>query len=97
MLLRHSKLLNFFYCIQCLFIFFFTVLLCSYAASVGAKHFQTSAKFNHNIDEMFFSLSERMIAVKDAERQKHATKGNVVVVDSESEIQTSASKTGCCG
>ncbi|XP_054774224.1 ras-related protein Rab-21-like [Lytechinus pictus] len=33
----------------------------AYAASVGAKHFHTSAKLNKGIEEMFLDLSKRML------------------------------------
>lgn len=34
------------------------IWFCSYAASVGAKHFHTSAKLNKGIEEMFLDLSK---------------------------------------
>lgn len=36
----------------------------AYAASVGANHFNTSAKLNRGIDEMFLDLSKRMLQAK---------------------------------
>ena len=36
----------------------------AYAASVGANHFNTSAKLNRGIDEMFLDLSKRMLQKK---------------------------------
>jgi Ras-related protein Rab-21 len=37
----------------------------SYAASVGARHFQTSAKCNKGIEELFLDLTKAMIAKAD--------------------------------
>lgn len=34
----------------------------TYAATVGAKHYSTSAKFNKGVDELFLDLSKRMLA-----------------------------------
>lgn len=34
----------------------------TYAASVGAKHYSTSAKLNKGVDELFLDLSKRMLA-----------------------------------
>ena len=33
----------------------------TYAASVGAKHYSTSAKLNKGVDELFLDLSKRML------------------------------------
>jgi len=38
----------------------------SYAASVGARHYLTSAKLNKGLDELFLDLSKRMLATKAA-------------------------------
>ena len=32
---------------------------CSYASSVGAKHFCTSAKINKGLDELFLDITKR--------------------------------------
>ena len=42
-----------------LIMFEFNVLYFSYAASVGAKHFSTSAKLNKGLEEMFLDLTKR--------------------------------------
>lgn len=34
---------------------------CSYSASVGATHFQTSAKTNRGIEEMFLEISRQLL------------------------------------
>lgn len=69
----------------------------AYAASVGAKHFHTSAKLNKGIEEMFLDLSKGMIekAGQDNNRnQKDSTnRKSVVVVDDDTPAQQ---KTGCC-
>ncbi|OQV22517.1 Ras-related protein Rab-21 [Hypsibius exemplaris] len=74
-----------------------------YAASVGAKHFQTSAKQNKGVEELFFDLSKRMIEQGDridaAKRNgpggggSRSGQGNVTLLD-ESEPQPT--KSGCC-
>lgn len=74
-----------------------------YARSVGAKHFNTSAKLNRGIEEMFLDLSQRMIDLaQETDLQKASSLGrsgsmrrNVVVVDDDEE--ESHSKSGCCG
>lgn len=73
----------------------------TYAASVGAKHFHTSAKLNKGIEELFLDLSKRMIEKADDDLQRGGTSSrgssqrkNVVIVDDEPE-QTQ--KSGCCG
>jgi len=38
----------------------------SFAASVGAKHYTTSAKLNKGLDELFLDLSKRMLAARAA-------------------------------
>lgn len=72
-----------------------------YAASVGAKHFLTSAKFNRGIEELFLDLSKRMIEVAESNDEHRASslgrggaqRRNVVIVDEEPQQQRS----GCCG
>lgn len=69
----------------------------AYAASVGAKHFHTSAKLNKGIEEMFLDLSKGMIekAGQDNSRNhKDSTnRKSVVVVDDDTPAQQ---KSGCC-
>lgn len=69
----------------------------AYAASVGAKHFHTSAKLNKGIEEMFLDLSKSMIekAGQDNNRnQKDSTnRKSVVVVDDDAPAHQ---KSGCC-
>ena len=47
--------------------------LCRYSKSVDASHFDTSAKLNRGIEEMFLDLSQRMIARAD---EKNHTRGS---------------------
>ncbi|XP_055335640.1 ras-related protein Rab-21-like [Paramacrobiotus metropolitanus] len=73
-----------------------------YAASVGAKHFHTSAKQNKGIEELFLDLSKRML---DQAEKSDALKrgssangtrgvpGNVVLLD---ESGPQPQKSGCC-
>ncbi|XP_071112352.1 ras-related protein Rab-21-like [Haliotis cracherodii] len=71
----------------------------AYAASVGARHFHTSAKLNKGIEEMFLDLSKGMIEKSGTDtlgRSKTGTntRKSVVVVDDEQAEQKSGS--GCC-
>lgn len=73
-----------------------------YAKQVGATHFNTSAKLNQNVEEVFFDLTRRMMAHADElEHLSTLTKtsnsrGNVVVVENETE-ETQLTKSSCCG
>ncbi|KAL5009756.1 hypothetical protein ScPMuIL_012061 [Solemya velum] len=69
-----------------------------YAASVGAKHFHTSAKLSKGIEEMFLDLSRNMIE-KAGENNHKTTKTannrqNVLVVNDDAPVQKSGG--GCC-
>jgi len=72
-----------------------------YAASVGARHFQTSAKQNKGVDEIFLDLTKQMIEQADkteSAKQKNggtrsSTPGNVVLLD---ESEPPPAKSGCC-
>lgn len=71
----------------------------AYAASVGARHFHTSAKLNKGIEEMFLDLSKGMIekAGNDTVTRpggKNSRK-SVVVVDDSADMQPPSSG-GCC-
>ncbi|XP_054721530.1 ras-related protein Rab-21-like [Uloborus diversus] len=72
----------------------------SYAASVKAKHFTTSAKLNRGIEELFLDLTRRMMEVSEAQDNANSMgrtggnqRRNVVIVDDEPVQQ----KSGCCG
>ncbi|XP_002737035.1 ras-related protein Rab-21-like [Saccoglossus kowalevskii] len=72
----------------------------SYAASVGAKHFHTTAKLNKGIEEMFLDLSKRMIERQSEDTHKSTTTSRsnrtktVTIVDDEPEQPSGG---GCCG
>lgn len=75
----------------------------AYAASVGARHFHTSAKLNKGIEEMFLDMSKRMVekAEEDLARggNRVSTGGrnkNVVIVDDDAPQQQQG-RSGCCG
>jgi Ras-related protein Rab-21 len=67
----------------------------SYAASVGAAHFQTSAKTNRGLDDVFNHLASRMLDKKPTTgRGSVATpKQKLVIVDEPVQAQK---KSGCC-
>lgn len=69
-------------------------------------HYHTSAKHNHNIEEMFFELTQRMIShAEEVEKRESLTRPNnnghrrnvVVVEDPETEEQNHPPKSSCCG
>ncbi|KAI0240541.1 Ras-related protein Rab-21 [Lamellibrachia satsuma] len=71
----------------------------SYAKSVGAKHFHTSAKLDKGIEELFLDLSKRMLEkAGEAEQKMNGTnrsssaRRNVVIVDDE----PAQKSRGCC-
>lgn len=70
----------------------------SYAESVGAKHFHTSAKHNKGIDDMFLDISKSMIEKADNNMQNKKTsttnRKSIMVVDDEQLEQKP--KGGCC-
>ncbi|CAH1372407.1 hypothetical protein MTP99_013907 [Tenebrio molitor] len=60
----------------------------TYASKVGAIHFQTSAKFNKGVEDMFLTLTQKMLeTVEEKEAQnaplsrQNSQRRNVVVVD----------------
>ena len=68
-----------------------------YATSVGAKHFQTSAKTNKGIEEMFLELTRQLIAATERDSLLESPinsnrNANVVIVE-----DTAATKKSCCG
>ncbi|KAJ8868034.1 hypothetical protein PR048_031843 [Dryococelus australis] len=72
-----------------------------YARSVGAKHFHTSAKLNHGIEELFLELTQRMIERAQEVDQKASslkrsgsTRRNIVVVDDDD--SAAEPKSSCC-
>lgn len=72
-----------------------------YAASVGAKHFHTSAKANRGIDEVFNDLATRMIDERKKKTKGGAaggagTKQRLVIVDDVQPAEQKSSGGGCC-
>ncbi|CAI9716874.1 ras-related protein Rab-21 [Octopus vulgaris] len=68
----------------------------SYAESVGAKHFHTSAKLNKGTEELFLDLSKCMIEKADSNCQNKRGTNNrktVMVVEDEPAERKSS---GCC-
>ena len=77
-----------------------------YAKSVGASHFNTSAKLNQGIEELFLQLSQQMMAKADDKAKNtpggpassyfnSPRSGGITVVD-DSEINQQRQKSGCC-
>ena len=79
-----------------------------YAQSVNASHFDTSAKLNRGIEEMFLELSQKMILRQDEKLRKEGSNSpnsfigtrsgrtnNITIVD-DSEVEP-RKKSGCCG
>ena len=78
-----------------------------YAKSVGALHFNTSAKLNNGIDEMFLHLSQQMMSKMDEKvkntpglnagngmRGYSSSGGGISIVD---DTELPPKKSGCCG
>jgi Ras-related protein Rab-21 len=73
-----------------------------YAASVGAQHFETSAKLNKGLDDMFVALTRSLLA-----QSKPATAGagsgagrggrGTLVITSEPAPSAQDKSGGCCG
>lgn len=73
-----------------------------YANKVGAIHFQTSAKLNRGVEEMFLTLTQKMVEHAAEQEEKTATmnrtnsqRRNVVVVEDDEVPQPSSRS--CCG
>uniref|UniRef100_A0A3Q0SFP0 Ras-related protein Rab-21 n=1 Tax=Amphilophus citrinellus TaxID=61819 RepID=A0A3Q0SFP0_AMPCI len=77
------------------------VFVCSYAESVGAKHYHTSAKLNKGIEELFLDLCKRMMETAQAEErlkgngasQSASSRRGVQIVDDEPQATPAG---GCC-
>ncbi|CRL05880.1 CLUMA_CG018920, isoform A [Clunio marinus] len=78
----------------------------SYAKSVGAMHFLTSAKLNENIDEAFLEISKSMMKIHDEKQLANASLNRTgsmrrqlrVEESTEAEEMTEAPTTSrCCG
>ncbi|XP_008053429.1 ras-related protein Rab-21 [Carlito syrichta] len=74
----------------------------SYADSVGAKHYHTSAKQNKGIEELFLDLCKRMIETAQVDErakgngssQPGAARRGVQIIDDEPQAQSGGG--GCC-
>lgn len=80
----------------------FSLIIFSYANKVGAIHFQTSAKLNKGVEEMFLALTQKMLEHAAEQEEKTATltrtnsqRRNVVVVEDDQVPQPSSKS--CCG
>lgn len=69
---------------------------------MGAIHFQTSAKLNRGVEEMFLALTQKMLEHAVEQEEKTATlkrtssqRRNVVVVEDDQVPQPS--NKSCCG
>lgn len=69
---------------------------------MGAIHFQTSAKLNKGVEEMFLTLTQKMVEHATEQEEKTATltrtnsqRRNVVVVEDDQVLQPSSKS--CCG
>ncbi|KAK2539564.1 Rab21 [Columba guinea] len=73
----------------------------TYAESVGAKHYHTSAKQNKGIEELFLDLCKRMIETAQVDErargngssQSGTARRGVQIIDDEPQVQSSG---GCC-
>ncbi|XP_022667417.1 ras-related protein Rab-21-like [Varroa destructor] len=69
-----------------------------YAKSVGAAHFQTSAKLNRGINEMFLYLCSKMLEKNAKLQDRRTSQANArnrrLQVESEEEVPPSSNK--CC-
>ncbi|KJE98175.1 Ras-like protein Rab-21 [Capsaspora owczarzaki ATCC 30864] len=66
-----------------------------YAASVGARHFYTSAKLSKGIEELFLDLSKRMITEAD-KRGGTSTVGRKTAIVVDDDVAPKAQSGGCC-
>ncbi|KAI5633144.1 ras family domain-containing protein [Phthorimaea operculella] len=63
----------------------------SYANSVGAKHYYTSAKLNQGVEDLFLELTKEMCEREQATQAEVNTAQRIQIVDDEAPAQTS-----CC-
>lgn len=75
----------------------------SYAESVGAKHFETSAKLNEGIEELFLYITDEMVKIHDVKQQtatlsrsNSTRRGNALIVEETDETEQRSSGK-CCG
>lgn len=68
----------------------------SYAQSVGAKHYDTSAKLNKGLEELFLDLTRRMLeANKDGDSGRGAAKKDNILIDYEESQNTGNGGCSC--
>ena len=71
-----------------------------YAASVGARHFYTSAKLNRGIEEMVLDLTKRMIQERDRRGGSGAgfvqRQRSTIIIDDDAGRPPAAGGGGCC-
>jgi len=68
----------------------------SYAQSVGAKHYDTSAKLNKGLEELFLDLTRRMLeANKDGDSGRGAAKKDSILIDYEESQNTGTGGCSC--
>uniref|UniRef100_A0A336KN28 Ras-related protein Rab-21 n=1 Tax=Culicoides sonorensis TaxID=179676 RepID=A0A336KN28_CULSO len=77
-----------------------------YANAVGAKHYETSAKLNEGVDDLFLSLANDMISASNAKNQSNLNRqgsmrrGNALVledsVEDDPEGAASTQRSRCC-
>ncbi|KAF2351964.1 Small GTP-binding protein domain [Trinorchestia longiramus] len=68
-----------------------------YAEEVGAIHFETSARLNEGVEELFLDLSRRMLANAAQQQQQQQQQGSTGGLQlSDDPDQSSTSKRSCC-
>lgn len=75
----------------------------NYAQSVGAKHFETSAKLNEGVDEVFIELTKDMVNIHKQKMEASANlqrsnsmRRRLVVDESENQEPNENSSRKCC-
>lgn len=75
----------------------------SYARSVGAVHFHTSAKMNYGIEEIFMSLCHMMIEKLDKQNadnlftlNRSGSSRRTIIIDDEDAPSSERSSRWCC-
>lgn len=73
----------------------------TYAANVGAEYFETSAKLNQGVEDMFFTLTEKMMEAHQQKMSKttslnrqNSQRNNILVVEDD---QVEETQKNCCG
>lgn len=75
-----------------------------YARNVGAKHYETSAKLNEGVDDLFLSLANDMIAANNAKAQASGVNranstrrpNTLLLEDDDQSEQTQTTRSRCC-